>query len=60
MSSGYWTGNRRSAMPLKIAGWKGEDVDCKSRTTVAQKTHRLHHNTGAAKLKSPSDINKYF
>ena len=46
MASGYWTGNKRSAKPLKAAGWKGEDVDCKDGTTVAQKTHRLHHNNG--------------
>ena len=44
MASGYWTGNRRSAKPLKKAGWQGEDVDCESRTTIAQKTHRLHNN----------------
>ena len=31
MSSGYWTGNRRSAVPLKQAGWLGEDIDCESR-----------------------------
>lgn len=44
MASGYWTGNKRSAKPLKQAGWMAEDVDCASRTTIAQKTHRLHNN----------------
>ena len=29
---------------MKQYGWAGEDVDCMDRTTIAQKTHRLHHN----------------
>lgn len=31
-------------MKLVGAGWKAEMNDCKDRTTVAQKTHRLHKN----------------
>jgi len=46
MATGYWTGNRRSSNKLKAAGWAAEDNDCKDRTTVAQKTHRLSHNKG--------------
>ena len=44
MATGYWTGNRRSSNHLKAAGWAAEDNDCKDRTTVAQKTHRLSKN----------------
>lgn len=33
-------------MKLVGAGWKAEMNDCKDRTTVAQKTHRLHNNQG--------------
>jgi len=54
MASGYWTGNRRAAKPLKKAGWKAEDIHCKSRTTIAQKTHRLHHNTGKNVMRANS------
>jgi len=46
MASGFWTGNRRGSMKLEQAGWKAEMNDCKDRTTVAQKTHRLHSNRG--------------
>ena len=51
MATGYWTGNRRSSNKLKAAGWAAEDNDCKDRTTVAQKTHRLSHNKGEFFLK---------
>jgi len=44
MASGYWTGNRRGSNHLKQYGWRGEDADCKDRTTIAQKTHRLNKN----------------
>lgn len=44
MASGYWTGNRRGSNHLKQYGWQGEDTDCRDRTTIAQKTHRLHKN----------------
>jgi len=44
MASGYWTGNRRGSNHLKQYGWQGEDANCQDRTTVAQKTHRLHKN----------------
>lgn len=46
MASGYWTGNRRSSNHLKSAGWFAEDNDCRDRTTLAQKTHRLSKNKG--------------
>ena len=52
MATGYWTGNRRSSNKLKAAGWAAEDNDCKDRTTVAQKTHRLSHNKGEFRLKT--------
>ena len=48
MASGYWTGNRRGSNKLEAAGWKAEQNDCKDRTTIAQKTHRLHNNQGTA------------
>ena len=35
---------RRGSNHLKQYGWAGEDVDCRDRTTIARKTHRLHHN----------------
>ena len=50
MASGYWTGNRRTANDLKAAGWIAEDENCESRTTLAQKTHRLHDNKGKNKI----------
>ena len=43
MATGYWTGNRRGSNHLKQYGWMAEDINCRDRTTLAQKTHRLHH-----------------
>ena len=43
MATGYWTGNRRGSNHLKQYGWMAEDINCRDRTTIAQKTHRLHH-----------------
>lgn len=45
MASGYWSGNSRD-MPannhLVRAGWEAENIDCKSRQTLVQKTHQWH------------------
>ena len=43
MATGYWTANRRGSNHLKQYGWMAEDINCRDRTTLAQKTHRLHH-----------------
>ena len=45
MASGYWSGNSRdipSTNHLVRAGWPAETIDCWSRETVVQKTHKWH------------------